>query len=103
MQPHRREDGICYLCLKLNHDFNPKTVYEHHVIFGGTSGRKTLSEKYGLKVFLCLYHHTAGKEAVHLNHKNAQILQADAQEAFERTFPDLDFLKIFGMNYKGVE
>lgn len=100
MQKDRKEDGICYLCRKLNKDINPKPVFEHHVIFGGTSGRKALSEKYGLKVYLCLYHHTEGKDAVHNNHELARLLQAEAQEAFERTFPDKDFLKIFGMNYK---
>ena len=100
MQTDRKGDGVCYLCKRLNRDINPKIVYEHHVIFGGTSGRKALSEKYGLKVWLCLYHHTEGKEAVHNNHERARLLQAEAQEAFEKRYPDLDFLQIFGMNYK---
>lgn len=100
MQTDRKEDGVCYLCKRLNRDINPKIVYEHHVIFGGTSGRKALSEKYGLKVWLCLYHHTEGKEAVHNNHELARLLQAEAQETFEKRYPDLNFLKIFGMNYK---
>ena len=98
MQRERREDGVCYLCKKLNRDINPKIVQEHHVVFG-TANRR-LSEKYGLKVFLCLKHHEEGPEAVHKNHENARILQRDAQEAFEAHFPDLNFLKIFGWNYK---
>ena len=88
------------MCLKLNRDMNPKPTEEHHAIFGGTSGRKQLSEKYGLKVYLCINHHREGPEAVHRNHINARIVQADAQRAFEREYPSLDFLKIFGMNYK---
>ena len=97
MQKERREDGICYLCKK-NGDIIPKVVQEHHVCFG-TANRR-LSEKYGLKVFLCLAHHEEGPEAVHKNHTNARILQRDAQEAFEQHFQNLDFLKIFGRNYK---
>ena len=99
MQRERKEDGVCYLCKKLHRDINPKIVFEHHVIFG--TANKRLSEKYGLKVFLCLYHHTEGKEAVHKNHELARLLQADAQTAFEEKFPDKNFLQIFGRNYKG--
>lgn len=77
---------------------NPKITEEHHAIFG-TAGRK-LSEKYGLKVYLCLAHHRIGKEAVHNNHKMARFVQANAQRAFEATFPDKDFMEIFGRNYK---
>lgn len=94
----QKDDGVCYLCRKLNGDINPKNTHEHHAIFG-TAGRP-LSEKYGLKVYLCYEHHVLGPEAVHNNHKNARIVQADAQRAFEEHFPDKDFRKIFGRNYK---
>ena len=64
----------------------------------GTANRK-LSEKYGLKVRLCIPHHASGPEAVHLNHENMEILQKDAQRAFEKNYPNLDFQQIFGINY----
>lgn len=96
----QKKDGTCYLCRKLYGDISQKQVFEHHVFFGNTSGRRALSEKYGLKVYLCLYHHTEGKEAVHKNKELCRMIQAEGQQIFERTFPDKDFLKIFGMNYK---
>ncbi len=71
---------------------------EHHVIFG-TANRK-LAEKYGLKVHLCLGHHRTSEEAVHVNHDMARMLQEDAQEAFEKHYPDLSFRDIFGRNFK---
>ena len=48
--------GRCYLCSRCGQ------TQEHH-IFGGPN--RTLSEKYGLKVYLCLECHATGKHAVH--------------------------------------
>ena len=90
-------DGTCYLCIKMNRDYRRKITEEHHCIFG--TGNRKLSEKYGLKVRLCIMHHREGKEAVHQNSTNARILQKDAQRAFEKHYPNLDFRKIFGINY----
>lgn len=90
-------DGTCYLCIKLHGDYGQRQTQEHHCI-GGTANRK-LSEKYGLKVRLCIPHHTGGPEAVHLNEGNMRILQKDAQLAFERKYPNLSFREIFGINY----
>ena len=94
----QEKDGRCYLCMKLNDDYGIKPTEEHHAIFG-TAQRK-LSERYGLKVDLCIFHHRIGADAVHNNREMAAIIQADAQEAFEKIFPDLDFRAIFGKNYK---
>lgn len=92
-----KQDHTCYLCMMLHSDFSAKQTQEHHVIFG-TANRR-LSEKYGLKVYLCLAHHEEGKEAVHKNATNALILKKNAQRAFEKRWPDLDFRKIFGKNF----
>lgn len=98
MQPYDRSRGSsCYLCQKLNGDYWDKYTEEHHAI-GGTANRK-LSEKYGLKVRLCIYHHREGREAVHNNINNMRLLQKDAQLAFEQHYPNLSFRDIFGMNY----
>lgn len=94
MQP---KDGKCYLCMMLYDDYSEKTVQEHHVIFG-TANRR-LSEKYGLKVYLCLYHHTEGKYAVHNNAQMANRLKQMAQRAFQKQFPEKDWMEIFGKNY----
>lgn len=93
----QKKDGTCYLCMKLHKDYSMKQTEEHHCIFG-TSGRK-LSEKYGLKVYLCIAHHRAGKEAVHNDATLAAVLKEDAQKEFEKTHSREEFLKIFGRNY----
>lgn len=99
MQDERR---TCYLCTVLHDDVSTKYTEEHHVIFGNTSGRRKQSEKHGLKVYLCPEHHRLSAESVHKNIEISRMLQAKAQLAFEKTFPELDFRKIFGMEYKNL-
>lgn len=77
-------------------DYSTKYTEEHHIF--GAANRK-LSEKYGLKVQLCIYHHREGKEAVHNNHEKMMLLKALGQQAFNEHYPDKDFMKIFGKNY----
>lgn len=90
--------GQCYLCRLLHNDYSIKSVREEHHVMGGTANRR-LSEKYGLKVYLDPDHHRNGPEAVHKNAEVAELLHKEAQKAFERTYPDLDFQRIFGKNY----
>lgn len=80
----------CYIC-------RGRATEEHHAIYG-TANRK-LSEKYGLKVYLCPYCHRIGKQAVHRNAETSKRVKIEAQKSFIETYPDLDFLKIFGENY----
>lgn len=94
---HDKREGTCYLCKLLYGDDSHKLTQEHHAIFG--RGKRKLSERYGLKVYLCIYHHTEGKEAVHKNKKNALLVKQEAQKAFIEHFPELDFTGIFGKNY----
>ena len=93
----QEKDGRCYLCMMLHDDYSMKPVQEHHVIFGRAN--RKLSEKYGLKVYLCIYHHTEGPEAVHKNAEIAKMLKASAQRIFRKVFPELDWMSIFGKNY----
>lgn len=93
-----KDIGQCYLCRFLHNDYSIKPVREEHHVMGGTANRR-LSEKYGLKVYLDPDHHRNGPEAVHKNAEVAEILHKEAQKAFERTYPDLDFQTIFGKNY----
>ncbi len=96
---HNRRDGTCYLCMLLHEDYSRKQTQEHHVFYG-TANRR-LSEKYGLKVYLCQAHHTyAGSmEAVHRNHDIDVQLKEKAQKEFEQKYPGLCFKEIFGKNY----
>lgn len=97
---HNKLDGTCYLCVLLNDDYQRRTgLQEHHVAFG-TANRR-LSEKYGLKVYLCYEHHEdpSSGAAVHHNQDIRNMLCKKAQQAFTERYPDKDFLKIFGRNY----
>lgn len=64
----------------------------------GRANRK-LSEKYGLKVYLCLWHHTEGPEAVHHNARLRQQLEEDAQRAFMKTHSLDEWMSVFGRNF----
>lgn len=94
------KDGTCYLCMKFDNNLRASTpLQEHHVMFG-TSNRK-LSEKYGLKVYLCVGHHLASgyPNAVHRSKETREYLCKEAQKCFEKHYPSLSFLEIFGKNY----
>lgn len=51
--------GECYLCNLLLGIDTPAACREEHHVMHGTANRK-LSEHYGLKVYLCPYHHRNG-------------------------------------------
>ena len=51
----------------------------------GTANRR-LSERYGLKVYLCPDHHRTGTMAVHRNAEVAEILIKAAQIAFMKKY-----------------
>lgn len=95
---HDKKERTCFLCLMLHGDCSWKdNLDEHHVFFGWANRR--LSEKYGLKVYLCLSHHEIGREAVHINDDVNKMVQAYAQRAFEQKWPEKEFESIFGRNY----
>lgn len=95
---HNKQEHTCYLCSLLCGDDSVKeNLHEHHVIHGWANRR--LSEKYGLKVYLCIYHHEIGSEAVHNNAELNRLLKENAQRAFEKRWPGEKFAKIFGKSY----
>lgn len=93
-----KEAGQCYLCRILNRDYSIKRDRQEHHVMGGMANRK-LSEKYGLKVYLCPDHHLYGPYAAHGNAEVAELLHKEAQKAFILAYPGLDFREIFGKNY----
>lgn len=89
----------CYLCGR-----NSRADYfgldEHHCI--GGYGKRKLSEKYGLKVYLCHNDcHEYGENAVHQNAEVDLWLKEKAQEKAMEVYgwSIEDFIKIFGRNY----
>lgn len=96
------KDGTCYLCMKLEGNYFPQRgLHEHHVMFGGFGSGRKLSEKYGLKVYLCIRHHLAdgGPDAVHRSKASRELLCKEAQRCFEKNYPNLSFREVFGKNW----
>jgi len=85
------EGKCCYVC------GSTSCLERHHVLFG-TSHRK-LSDKYGLVVWLCAYHHRDNKEGVHGNRKLDLRLKRDAQTAFETKHSHELWMEKFGRDY----
>ena len=82
----------CYVCETA---FN---LHDHHCIYG-TANRKN-SEKYGLKVWLCAYHHNMSNEGVHFNKELDAHLKKLSQDKFEEIHGTREeFRKIFGKSY----
>ena len=73
-------------------------IEEHH-IFGGP--HRKLSEHYGLKVHLCIYHHTSGSEAVHNNRTWDLRMKQIGQKAFEERYSHGEWMQVFGRDYLG--
>lgn len=69
----------------------------HHVFYG--TANRAVSEKYGLKVWLCVKHHTNGADAVHFNRKIDMAIKAMAQQKFEETHSREEFVKEFGKSW----
>ncbi len=95
---HNKKDRTCYLCMMLHGDDSMKEVLQEHHVFRGNANRE-MSERYGLKVYLCLNHHLTSTEAVHRNRKVEILLWKEGKRAFQKKYPDIDFMKIFSRSY----
>lgn len=73
-------------------------VEDHHIFFG--QAKRKISEKHGLKVWLCPSHHR-GTNGVHGRdgHKLDMELKQLGQKAFEWKHSRGDFMKLMGKNY----
>ena len=81
------KNGTCYLCMLLD---------EHH-IFGGPN--RMHSEETGLKVWLCMDHHTMGTLAVHRCPDTMRLMHRIGQQEFEKSYSRQQFIEIFGKSY----
>lgn len=91
-------DRRCYLCILLEDNWATYSyLEEHHIFF--SKHLRALSEKYGLKVYLCLKHHRNGPLAVHNNQKYRRLLEKKGQQAFEAKYSHREFMEVFGENY----
>lgn len=85
------QDKECYVC-QTNYN-----MHEHHVFYG--SGKRKLSEKYKMKVYLCGKHHNQSNEGVHFNKKLDFELKQAYQKKFELQHSHELFMKEFGKDY----
>lgn len=83
----------CYVCKK---DNNTAVIEKHHIYFGPYKRPK--SEEYGCWVYLCHEHHQ-GQTGVHKNLALNLELKRKCQEAFEKKYDHITFIKVFGKSY----
>ena len=78
----------CFVCATTSN------LHEHHCWYG-TANRK-MSEKYGLKIFLCQEHHT-GSSGIHFNRALDEGVKMLAQSKFEELYGSREeFRRLFG-------
>lgn len=85
--------GRCYLCGRVC------PTEEHHIFEG--SGRRKLSELYGLKCYLDHWCHNEPPNGVHFNKEKDRMLKAAAQSRamYVYGWSEEDFRKIFRKSY----
>ena len=76
-------------------------LHQHHVIYG--RGRRKLSDKFGLWVWLCPDHHEHGEAAVHSKSEKGKeynhMLKVNAQKCFEKLYGHEKWMETFQKNY----
>lgn len=86
----------CYLCRHLYYQINTKNLEEHHIIYG--TGSRQVSERLGLKVWLCHEHHQ-GDKGVHYNPELRYMLCKIAQVKYEARHSHQEWMVEIGRNY----
>ncbi len=74
-----------------------KGSHKHHIFNG--CGLRNLSEKYGLYIYVSALDHVMSSDSLHENPQLLLTLKKIGQVAFEREYPNLDFVEIFRKNY----
>lgn len=93
----QKNKRVCLLCRILHGDDHEQFTHCHHVVYGNAN--RKLSEKYGLKIYLCPLHHEFSGEAVHRNREiNEMVIKASeivfiTRHGFEK------WMEVFGKNY----
>ena len=87
-----QKGDYCLVC------HSPYCLEEHHVFEGS---RRKASEKYGLKVNLCAFHHRISSNSVHLSEDLNKDLKKWSQRKAMQYYgwSEDDFIGMFGRNY----
>ena len=72
-------------------------LHMHHIFYG--TGKRALSEKYGLTVWLRPDWHNMSNYGVHFDHVFDLQLKREAQKRFEQEYGHKEWMKIFGRSY----
>ena len=88
-----QSEKYCYVCGAIN------GLHDHHIYYG--TGKRSISEKYGFKVYLCGRHHNLSEFSVHLDKSLDLRLKRACQKEYEKTHSREEFMKIIGENYIG--
>lgn len=86
------KNGTCYLCMLLDGNHKKHLLLDEHHIFGGPN--RIHSEENGLKVWLCLDHHTMGSLAVHRCPDTMRLMHRIGQQEYEKTHSRQQFIEI---------
>ncbi|MBQ6815566.1 MAG: hypothetical protein IJP13_08525 [Lachnospiraceae bacterium] len=91
------DKSYCFLCGSST-GYGLNALEEHHIFEG--NGKRTVSESYGLKVYLCgITCHREGPKSAHKNKEIKDMLHKLAQQKFEETHSREEFVLAFGKNY----
>ena len=94
-----QEPNSCYLC-NMFLERNSSVLHEHHIFYGS---RHKKAEQWGLKVKLCMTHHTGdingNKKAVHFNPEYDLMLKKKAQKIFEEKYGHELWMKEFNKSW----
>ena len=85
-----QREKVCFFC-------GCRVGLEEHHVLGGPN--RKWSDKYGLTIYVCNYHHTDLKEGVQYNKERNQSTKRLAQIAFEARHSHELWMEIFKKNY----
>lgn len=88
-----QKERECYVC-------GSTIELEEHHVFGGVANRK-ISETYGLKVYLCVFHHRDLKNGAQYDKELNLKLKQDAQRAFQNIYGRRLWMQLIRKNYLG--
>lgn len=93
----QQDKSYCFLCGSRTGQ-GLDALEEHHIFEG--NGKRTMSERYGLKVYLCgLSCHREGTESAHKCKETKDMLHKLAQTKFEELHSRDEFVLVFGKSY----
>ena len=86
-------DPRCFICGRVS------GLERHHILGGFSSKNRDMSEKYGLWIWCCDFHHRDPKQGVQYNAELNKSMKRLAQIAFEARHSHDEWMQIFRKNY----